>query len=77
MFREEKLVHPIFAAAQAQSDALKRKFIARGELVPAAKIKRGDGDIEQLVAAGCLFWPNWTPILAETGQSFQLKLDTF
>ncbi len=25
----------------------------------------------------CLFWPNWTPILAETGRPFQLKLDTF
>jgi hypothetical protein len=25
----------------------------------------------------CIFWPNWTAILAETGQGFWLKLDSF
>jgi hypothetical protein len=25
----------------------------------------------------CIFWPNWTAILAETGHGFWLKLDSF
>jgi hypothetical protein len=30
-----------------------------------------------LISDYCIFWPNWTAILAETGHGFWLKLDSF
>jgi DNA polymerase V len=65
--------HDLFANIEGQDKSAK--------LMKALDEINGKFGRDSLICASsgfeCIFWPNWTAILAETGHGFWLKLDSF
>jgi len=74
----ERLMRQMVLRGVIRGKAQRTTFADPKAVFPLVLVKRQfKADRPNQLWVSCIFWPNWTAILAETGHGFWLKLDSF